>query len=431
MRFINMNDGKHAWIITVGDEIINGVITDTNREAISRELRAAGISVRGMTSVGDDIKQIADALDMAFERAVITIVSGGLGPTEDDKTSEAAALFMEEELALNEDQLARIEEKFRTWGRKMSSTNQKQALFPKSAIPIPNDYGTAPGFMIEKQGRIGLFFPGVPRELIRMLREQAIPMVSKKLGLSKLKFKTKTLLCYGLSESRLGEILNDLSKDEVGYHLAFLPRFPFIRLRMDLFGGDEAILDKKLLEKEAVIIQRIRENIVSTKGRTFEEELFELLKNRGLTLGLAESITGGYIGEMITRVPGSSEVFMGSIVSYSNHAKETILGVPSEIIDRHGAVSHECAKEMAMGAADKLGSNVGLSVTGVAGPGGGSPEKPVGTFYVGMWINGLLDSRRFCIPGPREWVKTLAAIQSMDMLRRYLLGYRLHGDPIE
>ena len=166
-----MENLPDAWILTVGNEIINGVITDTNRETIARELRSVGISIKGMSSVGDDPDAIIDALRMAMDKAVVTMVSGGLGPTEDDKTSASAASFLGVPLRLDQEQLARIEERFRRWNRPMALTNTKQALFPEPAVPIPNDYGTAPGFMIEKDGRLALFFPGVPSELVRMLRE--------------------------------------------------------------------------------------------------------------------------------------------------------------------------------------------------------------------------------------------------------------------
>ncbi len=416
-----------AWIITVGNEIVNGVITDTNREAIARELRSAGIAVQGMSSVGDNIEDITDCLDMAAQRASITIVSGGLGPTEDDKTAQAAAAYLGEELVLNQEQLVKIEERFKAWGRPMSSSNKKQALIPQSAAAIPNDYGTAPGFLINKDGNLALFFPGVPRELIRMLREQGIPAISNSLGLRKLAFRTRTLLCYGLSESRLGEILNDLSMDEPGYHLAFLPSFPYIKLRIDVFGEHEDGLDELLEKKEALIVQRAPENIISKVGLSLEEEVLGILKENNLTIGLAESITGGLIGDMITKVPGSSEVFMGSVVAYSNQAKIDLLGVSNEIIDRYGAVSHQCAREMAVGAARKFDARIGLSVTGIAGPGGGSKDKPVGTFYIGLIVDETLDSRGFLIPGSRDWIKTIAAVQSLDLLRRQQLGLRIHG----
>ena len=229
-----MKTPLEAWIVTIGNEIINAVISDTNREAISRELRGIGITVKGMLSVGDDPEQIADALNTAMDRAPVTVVSGGLGPTEDDKTSAAAALFMGVGLRTDEEQLARITDRFRRWGRPMALSNAKQALFPVGAAPIPNDYGTAPGFQIERDGRIALFFPGVPRELVRMLREQGIPAIVKRFGQPGEVFGKRTLQTYGTSESRLQEILEDVSADEEGFHLAFLPRFPIIRLRMDV-----------------------------------------------------------------------------------------------------------------------------------------------------------------------------------------------------
>jgi nicotinamide-nucleotide amidase len=301
-------------------------------------------------------------------------------------------------------------------------------MFPKGSIPIPNDYGTAPGFMIERQGAVALFFPGVPRELIRMIRERGIPEIVKRFGSSNQIFKTRTLHAYGLSESKLGEILEDISGDEEGFHLAFLPRFPIIRLRMDSWGVSEDQVTAKLEQVEQAIRDRISENIISSDGRHMEQVVLALLEERGLSLTLAESITGGMIGEMITRVPGSSRTFMGSIVSYSNDMKSSVLRVSEETLSRDGAVSHRCAREMAIGARNVGKSDIGLSVTGIAGPDGGTPEKPVGTFIIGLATADAVLSRGFLLPGERGWVTTLAATQSLDLLRRHLLGLRVHGD---
>jgi nicotinamide-nucleotide amidase len=424
---MNSQRSPRAWILTVGAEIINGVITDTNREAISRELRSVGISVAGMSSVGDDPDLIADALGSAMRRAEIVVVSGGLGPTEDDKTAASAAAFLGVPLVLDSEQLGRIEERFRRWGRPMTPTNAKQALFPEGARPIPNDYGTAPGFMIEKEGRVALFFPGVPRELIRMLREHGLPAILERFGSTGQVFRTRTLHVYGLSESKLGEMLQDVSRDEEDYHLAFLPRFPIIRLRMDVTAKSAEEADRKLQEKQRTLVERLNENIVSDDGQFMEAVVLKLLEERGLTLALAESITGGMIGEMITRVPGSSKVFMGSVVSYSNDMKNRLLGVSEATLREHGAVSHQCAREMALGAKKAGAAYVGLSVTGIAGPEGGTPEKPVGTFLLGLSTPDTTLTRGFLLPGTREWIRTLAAMQALDLLRRHLLGYRIHG----
>lgn len=416
-----------AWILTIGNEIINGVITDTNRETISRELRSAGISVKGMSSVGDDPEAIVDALNAAMTRASVTIVSGGLGPTEDDKTAAAAAQFLGVPLELDAEQLARIEQRFSQWKRPMAASNTKQAFFPAGAEPLPNDYGTAPGFLIEKDGHAALFFPGVPRELVKMLREQGIPRVVKRLGNSQQIFRTRTLYVYGLSESRLGEMLADVARDEADYHLAFLPRFPIIRLRMDARGVTEEDANALLDAKHKVLTERIKENILSDDGRPMEELVLQLLEGKKWTLALAESITGGMIGEMLTRVSGSSRTFNGSVVSYSNEMKTHVLGVAPETIREQGAVSHQCAREMAEGARRAGKADVGLSVTGIAGPDGGTPEKPVGTFYLGLATPETTMTRGFVLPGTREWVRTLAAMQALDLLRRYLSGYRIQG----
>lgn len=422
-----MSSRLDAWILTIGNEIINGVITDTNRETISRELRSTGIAIKGMSSVGDDPDHIADALELAMSRATITIVSGGLGPTEDDKTAASVARYLGVDLKLDEEQLARIEARFKQWRRPMAPTNAKQALFPEGSTPIPNDYGTAPGFMIEKNSRVALFFPGVPRELVRMLRERGLPSIVERFGVSGQVFSTRTLHVYGLSESKLGEILSDVSRDEDDYHLAFLPRFPIIRLRMDARARTLEEADRIIDSKQLVLNERLPENIISDDGRSMEQVVLDLMENKGLTLALAESITGGMIGEMITRVPGSSKVFMGSVVSYSNDMKCKILGVSEATIQEHGAVSHQCAKEMAQGARAVGKADVGLSVTGIAGPDGGTPEKPVGTFILGLATPETTITRKFVLPGIRDWVRTLAAMQALDLLRRSLLGLRILG----
>ena len=423
-----MESTLDAWILTVGNEIVNGVITDTNRETISRELRSVGIPVKGMSSVGDDPSAIVDALNHATERAAVTVVSGGLGPTTDDKTAEAAAKFLGAPLELDAEQLARIEERFRQRGRPMSPSNTKQAFLPARCEAIPNDYGTAPGFIVGKCGRIALFLPGVPREMVGMLRERAIPAIFERFGAPSHVFRSRTLIVYGLTESQVGEILADVAMDEEDYHLAFLPRFPIIRLRMDVQGPTDLEADRMLDGKQRVLVERIGENVISEDGRSLEHVVLDLLQARRLSLALAESITGGMIGEMLTRVPGSSKTFMGSVVSYSNDMKSRLLGVSDATLEQLGAVSPKCAREMAVGATRAGGADIGLSVTGIAGPDGGTPDKPVGTFFVGLATPESILTRGFLLPGTREWVKTLAAMQALDMLRRWLLGYRIQGN---
>jgi nicotinamide-nucleotide amidase len=260
-----------------------------------------------------------------------------------------------------------------------------------------------------------------------MLREQGIPAIQKRFGTPRQVFKTRTFTVYGLSESKLGEILSDIAIDEENYHLAFLPRFPIIRLRMDAKGATEEEAEAILESRRRILDERIRENIISYDGQSMEVVVTGLVQQRGLTLALAESITGGMIGEMLTRVPGASRSFLGSVVSYSNDMKSSLLGVSRETLSRYGAVSHQCAKEMALGAKRAGQADIGISVTGIAGPQGGSPEKPVGTFYVGLASPEATLTRGFLLPGTREWVRTLAAMQALDLLRRHLLGLRLHG----
>ena len=222
-------------------------------------------------------------------------------------------------------------------------------------------------------------------------------------------------------------MLADVSADEEDYHLAFLPRFPIMRLRMDAGATSAEEANIRLDEKQKVLNDRLLENIVSDDGRMMEAVVLKLLEERGLTLALAESISGGMIGEMLTRVPGSSRTFMGSIVSYSNDMKMGVLGVTEQTLREQGAVSYACAREMALGARKIGKADVGLSVTGIAGPDGGTAEKPVGTFFIGLSIDDTAITRGFVLPGTREWIRTLGAMQALDLLRRRLLGYRIHG----
>jgi nicotinamide-nucleotide amidase len=281
--------------------------------------------------------------------------------------------------------------------------------------------------MIENNDSIALFFPGIPRELVPMLREQGVPRIQERFGTPEQVFGKRTLKVYGLSESKLYEMLADVAEDQDGYHLAFLPRFPIIRLRIDVGGANSDEVADKLDATEEILQERLKENIISNDGREMEEVVIGLLESRGFTLGLAESITGGMIGEMITRVAGSSAVFMGSIVSYSNDMKTRLLGVSEETLENYGAVSHQCAREMAVGAAKACNTDVAISVTGIAGPDGGTPEKPVGTFFLGLTTPETTLTRGFLLPGQRGWVKSLAAMQALDLLRRHLLGYRIYG----
>lgn len=416
-----------AWILTIGNEIVNGVITDTNREVIARELRSSGIKVRGMSSVRDEVNDIAQALEKTTQLATVTIVSGGLGPTEDDKTAAGAAAFLGTDLELFPEQLKAIEDRFKQWRRPMAESNKKQAMLPKNSIPIANNWGTAPGFVIEKNGGIALFFPGIPREMINMLTTFGIPHILQVFGQPEGVNGSKTICVYGLSESKLGEILADIAVDEPYYHLAFLPRFPIIRLRMDAFGESAEDVDAILNGKAKIIRGRIGDNVISYDGKAMESVVLDLLDKVKLTMTAAESITGGMIGEMLTRIPGSSANFAGSIVSYSNLLKREVLGVQESTLIQHGAVSHLCAREMADGAKKVGKSDIGLSITGIAGPDGGSEEKPVGTFYVGLATPDKTVSRGFFLPGNRDWIRTLAAMQSLDTLRRHLLNLELHG----
>jgi len=413
-----------AAFLAIGDEIVGGLTTDTNSGFIAGELRAVGMEPVAGFSVRDEEDDIVRAFRQALEQAELVVSTGGLGPTADDLTTACVARLAGREMVLHEPSLAFMEERFRARGMEMPPNNRKQAMFPAGAEVIPNPNGTAPGFIcpIEVDGRTRhvACFPGVPRETRHMVAATLVPWVAARQ--TGRRFLSRTFSTVGLAESKIDELLaGAIGPDEA--RVAFRASFPrmYVRLTVDGAPGDD--LEGRMDGLEARVRERLGASIYAVGDEGMEETVGRLLRERGLTLAVAESCTGGRIGDRVTDVPGSSAYFLLGAATYSNGSKTAVLGVAEQTLATHGAVSTQAAEEMAAGVRRISGADVGLSTTGIAGPGGGTDEKPVGTVCVGLAWEGGVWSRRFDLGDRgRAWIKATTAQMALDSLRRWLLG---------
>jgi nicotinamide-nucleotide amidase len=415
----------NAALLAIGDEIVAGLTVDTNSAFLAERLRAVGVEPVGTFSAPDDEDAILRTLERALEDARIVITTGGLGPTADDLTTVCVARLAGRELRLDERSLAAIEERFRSLGREMTPNNRKQALFPEGSTVVPNPTGTAAGFIcpVERGGttRHVISLPGVPRETHRMVDETVIPWVQERSPQQR--FASRVYSTFGLTESKLDELLAGVVAP-ADARLAFRAAFPRIQARLTVNGPPDADLDARLDELEARVRERLGDNLYAVGDEGMEQVVGQLLRERELTLAVAESCTGGLIGHRLTEVPGSSEYFVLGLITYSNEAKERMLGVRPETLARTGAVSRETAEEMAEGARRAAGAALGLATTGIAGPGGGSEEKPVGTVCVGLaWEGGSWSERYQLGTRSRSWIKEMTAQVALDRVRRHLLEH--------
>jgi nicotinamide-nucleotide amidase len=412
-----------AAFLAIGDEIVGGLTTDTNSGWLAGELRAVGVEPAAGFSVPDDEDAILRAFRQALDETDVVVSTGGLGPTADDLTMACIARLVGREMVLDEPSLALVEERFRARGLEMPPNNRKQAYFPAGATIVPNPTGTAPGAIVavEHGGRPRwiVALPGVPRETYRMVAETVVPWAAS-LNPGR-RFASRTFSTFGLTESKLDELLaGAVSPGEA--RLAFRAAFPRIQARVTVSGAPDDDLGARLDDLEARVRDRLGPYVYALGDEGMEETVGRLLAARGLTLALAESCTGGRIGDRVTDVPGSSAYFLLGVATYSNEAKTAVLGVRPETIEDHGAVSTETATEMAEGVRRLAGADLGLATTGVAGPGGGTEEKPVGTVCIALAWEGGSWSRRYDLgPRGRDWVKGMTAQVALDRLRRHLL----------
>ena len=423
-----MGHRVRAEILTIGDELLRGEIVDSNKAFLAERLLTLDVECRHQISVCDDPMDMTEAFRIAVGRADIVLVSGGLGPTRDDLTAEVLAQAFGRELCLDESSLETIRAFFKNVGREMSPNNAKQAYFPTAAEVLPNPLGTAPGFMIEEGGSLVFCLPGVPRELHRMMDEEVLPRIaSSAAGQRQTRFVSAVLLStFGIGESTLDAELKDVAAGG-DVSLGFRTSFPDNHLRPIAFGASAEEADRKLAELVSVIRERLGPVLYGEGGEDMPQVVGRLLRERGQTLAVAESCTGGLIAEKLTGVPGCSDYFLGGVVAYANDAKSALLGVPAPVLESHGAVSEPTARAMAEGVRERFGADIGVATTGISGPGGGSEEKPVGLVYVALASSGGTIVEDFVFPLDRVRHRALTAQLVLDWVRRSLLGLELVG----
>jgi nicotinamide-nucleotide amidase len=417
---------QRAVILSTGDEITTGKVVDSNSNYIADKLNEIGVDLVAVLTVGDVPERLEWAWRTAMELGDIVISTGGIGPTADDLTTETIARITGKPLWRHEPSVEHMRRLFASVGRAMPENNIKQALFPETAEVISNPLGTAPGFrmaVLQKHHTSHLVvLPGVPREMKPMMEEQVIPWIRQNRGNDKI-FATRIFQTFGISESGLDEAVAGLIRPEEA-KVGFRASFPQISMKVmveDVPGEAERRLDE-LSER---VRDRIGNYIYAEGDSSMEEVVARLLTEKGLKLAVAESCTGGLIGHRLTNVPGSSRFFLGDLVTYSNDMKLELLGVRAETLKEYGAVSEQCVIEMAAGALQRAGADVAVATSGIAGPEGGTPDRPVGTVCLALVADGISASRRYQMRGTRDWIKLLTSQVALDWLRRHTLGLPL------
>jgi len=408
-----------AEIIAVGSELLLGQIANTNAQYISQRLSSVGVNVYYHTVVGDNKERLLKALEIACMRANIIITTGGLGPTMDDLTKETIAEYLGMELMLHQPSAQAIREYFARRGRVMTENNLKQAMFPREAIVLPNAVGTAPGAIIEKDGKTFIILPGPPFEMQPMFENHVIPYLAQR---ENQKIFSRVLRIYGIGESAVEEMIKDLLEKQTNPTIAPLAAYGEVTLRLTVKCPRSQDPLELIKPVEDEIRRRLGQAVYGIDDDRLETVVARLLKERGLTLAMAESCTGGLISNLLTDVPGISENLLETCVTYSNQAKINRLGVKHETLEAYGAVSPQTAQEMAEGILRTSGADIGLAVTGIAGPGGGTPEKPVGLVYIAIAMDGNVEVKRIYNQGDRKRIKLSTANTALDLLRRKLLG---------
>lgn len=406
-----------AYVLSTGDELIRGRTLDTNTAEVARALGAEGVTVVGASLVGDDEADLVAAIRRAAGNADIVVLSGGLGPTEDDCTRRAAAAAAGVALERVPEIESWLRERFRARGMTMAPSNLLQADRPAGAETLPNRFGTAPGFVV-RVGAATLFaLPGPPHEMRGVLVEELLPRLRRLLPAERRVVRTRALETFGEREATIGEKIRDLMARGREPRVGTTAGRGVIRVIVHA-EGPEAEVEAALDREEAEIRRRLGASVYGVDGATLPEVVGRLLLAKGLTLAVAESCTGGLIGGAITEVPGISSVFLGGVIAYANEVKVRELGVAQADLDRVGAVSEEVARAMASGVRSKFGSDLGVGITGIAGPDGGTAEKPVGTVHLALDVRGTVTHRRLSLPGDRSLVREIAAKCALDLIRR-------------
>jgi nicotinamide-nucleotide amidase len=406
-----------AEIIAVGSELLSFGRPETNSLHISSRLKTLGIDVLRKVAVGDRPEEITESLSLALKHSDVVAITGGLGPTNDDITREVVAGFLGKELREDEAILEDLGRRYERFGLKLTPNNRKQALVPDGAEVLRNPHGTAPGLCLKSGDKLIFLLPGPPRELIPMVENHVLPIIRQQKAITPVPFRQ--LKVGGEAESRVDAKVESIYKEYGEVETTILSSPGVISLYFTWIGGtDQEVAEQVLGELTSRIKQRLGKSVYSSCEEDLAEVVGRLLKDRSLTVATAESCTGGLIGKLLTDVSGSSAYYLGSIVSYSNEVKEKVLGVPGALLRRDGAVSESVAGEMAFRVSNILGADVGLATTGIAGPTGGTKEKPVGTICLGLSIQDRSRTRTLHLPGGREVVRLRTSNLALDWLRR-------------
>lgn len=410
-----------AELLTIGDEILYGQIVDTNSQWMSVELDKVGIRVIRKTSVGDQEDEILTALAEAEKRADIILITGGLGPTSDDRTKPCLVKYFDCPLAIHEEALVEVTEFFKSRGRELTEVNRQQAALPVCCTKITNTLGTAPGMWFEKNNKVFVSMPGVPHEMKRMMSDIIIPKLQQQ-------FKPpvifhKVICTAGIGESILAEKISSWEKAlPENCSLAYLPNLGQVKLRLTSFGDNLEKLQQEAEGQVKKLIPLAGEYIYSLTDESLEVVIGNLLREKNLTLSIAESCTGGYVSHLITSVPGSSEYFQGSVIPYSYEIKMQQLGVRPETLQQHGAVSEETITEMAQLVRKKFNTHIGVATSGVAGPGGATVDKPVGTVWIAFADDKQVITKKLQLSKDRMINIRMASIGVLNLIRLSLIG---------
>ena len=413
-----------AAIITIGDEILIGQVIDTNSAWIADSLNMIGVEVIEKRTISDQDQSIKKVLSDFEGKADLVIMTGGLGPTRDDITKKSLNDFFGGEMIENKEVLDHIYKLFAKRGFPVSELNRLQAVIPDSCLPLRNSQGTAPGMLFERSGTMFISLPGVPYEMQSLMKEEVIPLIGKKMN-GNIVFH-RTVMTQGIPESFLAAMIKDWEYALPGnIKLAYLPRPGIVRLRLTALGKSREELNQLIEVEIDKLLKIIPEDIFAFDDILLEKVVGALLRDRSLTLSAAESCTGGRISNLITSIPGSSDYFKGSVISYSNEIKTGVLDVPAEIILEHGSVSRQVVEIMAKNIREKFKTDYSIAVSGIAGPSGGTDEKPVGTTWICISSAEKCCSKQYKFGEHRGRNIEIAAITAINLLRKMILGYNM------
>ena len=407
--------------ISIGDELLIGQVINTNAAWLGEHLSEAGFHLDSVLTIGDSERAILDAFDACMD-AELVLVTGGLGPTADDITKPTVCKFFDTELEFCQAAYDNVLSLFKRRGFQMSERNRSQAMLPKSCVYIPNTYGTAPCMWLEKKGVVFVFMPGVPFEMKGIFTDELLPRI--KARFHSVPYEKRVIMTTGIGESFLADRIKEWEEALPGFlSFAYLPQYGMVRLRLSGRHEDADLLHVTLDDQVKKLTQLIPEYIFSMQDQPIERTVFDLLNSKGMTFASAESCTGGNIAHVITLIPGSSDVFKGTAVTYATPMKTKVLGVPAELIEKHGVVSQQVVESMAEGVRNLMEADFGVATTGVAGPSGGTEENPIGTVWIGLASPSGVVSKRFNFGKDRENVINRATIAAYEMLRECILTY--------